>query len=34
VDLSVLLDVLAPSSWRQWSEQALAAAAEHGEVAS
>lgn len=33
VDSSVLLDVLAPSRWRQWSEKELSAAAEHGEVA-
>jgi hypothetical protein len=33
VDSSVLLDVLAPSPWRQWSEQSLATAADDGEVA-
>jgi len=33
VDSSVLLDVLAPSPWRDWSEQALAAAADDGELA-
>jgi predicted nucleic acid-binding protein len=33
VDSSVLLDVLAPSTWREWSERALAAAADEGEVA-
>ncbi len=33
VDSSVLLDVLAPSPWRSWSEEQLAAVAEHGEVA-
>ncbi len=33
VDSSVLLDVLAPSPWRPWSEEQLAAVAEHGEVA-
>lgn len=33
VDSSVLLDVLAPSEWRSWSEEQLTAAAEQGEVA-
>lgn len=33
VDSSVLLDVLAPSEWRSWSEAQLASAAEHGPVA-
>lgn len=33
VDSSVLLDVMAPSSWRNWSEENLAAAAERGELA-
>jgi predicted nucleic acid-binding protein len=33
VDSSVLLDVLAPSDWRQWSEKQLSAAADRGEVA-
>ena len=33
VDSSVLLDLLAPSPWRPWSEQPLAAAADTGEVA-
>jgi predicted nucleic acid-binding protein len=33
VDSSVLLDVLAPSQWRQWSEEQLSAAADRGEVA-
>ncbi|MGO9754736.1 MAG: type II toxin-antitoxin system VapC family toxin [Solirubrobacteraceae bacterium] len=33
VDSSVLLDVLAPSPWRPWSEEQLAAVAEHGQVA-
>ena len=33
VDSSVLLDVLAPSSWREWSERALALAADRGPVA-
>ncbi len=33
IDSSVLLDVLAPSPWRQWSERSLAAAADEGEVA-
>lgn len=32
VDSSVLLDVLAPSSWREWSEERLAAAADEGEI--
>ncbi|HYM46558.1 MAG TPA: type II toxin-antitoxin system VapC family toxin [Solirubrobacteraceae bacterium] len=33
VDSSVLLDVLAPSPWRKWSEEHLALAAEEGELA-
>jgi predicted nucleic acid-binding protein len=33
VDSSVLLDILAPSKWRPWSERHLAAAADQGEVA-
>jgi predicted nucleic acid-binding protein len=33
VDTSVLLDVLAPSAWREWSEQHLAQAADEGELA-
>lgn len=33
VDSSVLLDVLAPSPWRPWSEERLAAAADRGELA-
>ena len=33
VDSSVLLDVLAPSPWRTWSEEHLAAAAERGPLA-
>lgn len=33
VDSSVLLDVLAPSAWRAWSEEHLAAAAESGALA-
>ena len=33
VDSSVLLDVLAPSPWREWSEEHLALAAEPGELA-
>jgi predicted nucleic acid-binding protein len=32
VDSSVLLDVLAPSRWRPWSEEQLSAAADRGEV--
>jgi predicted nucleic acid-binding protein len=32
VDSSVLLDVLAPSTWRAWSEEHLAAAADEGEI--
>lgn len=32
VDSSVLLDVLAPSPWREWSERQLAAAGDAGEV--
>jgi hypothetical protein len=33
VDSSVLLDVVAPSPWRAWSEERLAAAADAGDVA-
>lgn len=33
VDSSVLLDILAPSDWRSWSEEHLAATAESGDVA-
>jgi predicted nucleic acid-binding protein len=33
VDSSVLLDILAPSPWRDWSEQHLAEAADRGEIA-
>lgn len=33
VDSSVLLDILAPSEWREWSERHLAAAADAGDVA-
>lgn len=33
VDSSVLLDVMAPSKWRGWSEQHLAEAADAGDVA-
>jgi predicted nucleic acid-binding protein len=33
VDSSVLLDVLAPSPWREWSEEHLALAAERGSLA-
>ncbi len=33
VDSSVLLDVLAPSEWRAWSERALVAAADAGALA-
>ncbi|MDQ3319724.1 MAG: type II toxin-antitoxin system VapC family toxin [Actinomycetota bacterium] len=33
VDSSVLLDVMAPSPWRAWSEEHLAKAAEAGELA-
>lgn len=32
IDSSVLLDVLAPSPWREWSEGHLARAAERGEL--
>lgn len=32
IDSSVLLDVLAPSEWRRWSEEHLAAAADRGDV--
>jgi len=33
VDSSVLLDVMAPSPWRAWSEEHLAAAADGGDLA-
>jgi predicted nucleic acid-binding protein len=33
IDSSVLLDVMAPSPWRRWSEQNLAEAAEAGDLA-
>lgn len=33
VDSSVLLDIIAPSRWRAWSEQHLAAAATGGDLA-
>jgi len=33
VDSSVLLDVMAPSAWRAWSEERLAAAADAGDIA-
>jgi predicted nucleic acid-binding protein len=33
VDSSVLLDILAPSEWRAWSEEQLAAVADAGDVA-
>jgi predicted nucleic acid-binding protein len=33
VDTSVLLDVLAPSEWREWSEQHLEQAADEGDLA-
>jgi len=33
VDTSVLLDVLAPSPWRDWSEEHLSAAADAGDLA-
>lgn len=33
VDSSVLLDILAPSPWRGWSEEQLARAADDGDVA-
>lgn len=33
VDSSVLLDVMAPSPWRDWSERQLQAAADRGQVA-
>lgn len=33
IDSSVLLDVMAPSSWRVWSEENLAEAIDAGEVA-
>jgi len=33
VDSSVLLDIMAPSCWREWSEQQLASAIDAGDVA-
>lgn len=33
VDSSVLLDIMAPSAWRDWSEQQLADVLEQGEAA-
>ncbi len=33
VDSSVLLDIMAPSSWREWSEEQLARAIDAGDVA-
>jgi hypothetical protein len=33
VDSSVLLDIMAPSCWREWSEQQLAGAIDAGDVA-
>jgi predicted nucleic acid-binding protein len=33
VDSSVLLDIVAPSAWREWSERELALAADGGEIA-
>jgi predicted nucleic acid-binding protein len=33
IDSSVLLDILAPSPWREWSEEHLAEAVNDGEVA-
>jgi len=33
IDSSVLLDIMAPSAWRDWSERQLALALEAGEVA-
>jgi len=33
VDTSVLLDVMAPSPWREWSEQQLARVADEGDLA-
>ena len=33
VDTSVLIDVLAPSPWRAWSEEHLSAAADDGDLA-
>ncbi len=33
VDTSMLLDVLAPSPWREWSERHLSAAADGGDLA-
>jgi predicted nucleic acid-binding protein len=33
VDTSVLLDILAPSAWREWSEEHLAKAASEGDLA-
>ena len=33
VDSSVLLDIMAPSAWRQWSEEEFAKAVDGGDVA-
>lgn len=33
MDTSVLLDVMAPSPWREWSEQQLARVADEGDLA-
>jgi predicted nucleic acid-binding protein len=33
VDSSVLLDIMAPSSWREWSEEHLVSAIDGGDVA-
>jgi predicted nucleic acid-binding protein len=33
IDSSVLVDIVAPSPWRQWSEESLARAVDAGEVA-
>jgi predicted nucleic acid-binding protein len=33
VDSSVLLDIMAPSSWREWSEEHLASAIDGGDAA-
>jgi predicted nucleic acid-binding protein len=33
VDTSVLLDVLAPSAWREWSEKQLISTADRGDLA-
>jgi len=33
IDSSVLLDIMAPSTWREWSEKHLAEAIDTGEVA-